>query len=270
MVLTVAVKKRHMCFFMCVKRRDWERVMVWGRKTYLPGGSVLLLKLLNHLQWEEQNTGAWCKAARFLISFLIPPDRIHPGLCCCNPLAQYPPMFNMLMSPTKCIIRQADLADGLATVSKKTDVSTLLFKISVCFSTVNSPSIQQHVCICVSKRSRGGIVSRADELYPSTHFPACKRRCTADDNITLSLPRRPNIKEAFLCLNCQNDFSTRYFFQPDNDLFLSSTVPYLAYLSKLDRKIIIWCGGCFSALLMLLCPWLSSLLFNSLRLVFVK
>lgn len=41
------------------------------------------------------------KAARFLISLLIPPDLIHPGPACCNPLVRYPPMFNMLMPPTK-------------------------------------------------------------------------------------------------------------------------------------------------------------------------
>lgn len=32
----------------------------------------------------------------------------------------------------------------------------------------------------------------------------------------------------------------------------------------------IWCGGCFSVLLMLLCPWLLSLLYNSLRPIFLR
>lgn len=29
------------------------------------------------------------------------------------------PVFNMLISPTKCMIRQTDLADGLVTISEK-------------------------------------------------------------------------------------------------------------------------------------------------------
>lgn len=41
------------------------------------------------------------EAARFLISFLIPPDPIHPGPACCNPSVRYPPMFNMLIPATK-------------------------------------------------------------------------------------------------------------------------------------------------------------------------
>lgn len=64
--------------------------------------------------------------------------------------------------------------------------------------------------------------------------------------------------------------SQHVIFQPDNDLFLSSTVSYLAYLSNLEGKIIIWCGGYFSGLLMLLCPWLLSLLYNSLRPFFLR
>lgn len=43
----------------------------------------------------------WSEAARFLISFLIPPDPIRPGPACCNPWVRYPPMFNMLMPTTK-------------------------------------------------------------------------------------------------------------------------------------------------------------------------
>lgn len=119
-------------------------------------------------------------------------------------------------------------------------------------------------------KKRGCIVSRFNEL-PQIYFFSRRIIDGAQQrmNVTLSLPRRPNIKEAFVCLNCQNHFSTRYF-QPDNDLFLSSTVSYLAYLSKLERKIIIWCGGCFLVVLMLFCPWLLSLLFNSLRPVFLK
>lgn len=60
------------------------------------------------------------------------------------------------------------------------------------------------------------------------------------------------------------------FFQPHNDLFRSSTASYLAFLSDLEGKIIIWCGGCSSALLILLCPWLLSLLYNSLKPFFLR
>lgn len=42
----------------------------------------------------------------------------------------------MLISPTKRIIHQTDLADGLTTVSAETDVSTPLLKCLVCFPTV--------------------------------------------------------------------------------------------------------------------------------------
>lgn len=44
------------------------------------------------------------KTAGFLISFLIPPDPIHPGPAWCNPPVRYPPMFSMLMPPTKWMI----------------------------------------------------------------------------------------------------------------------------------------------------------------------
>ncbi len=46
------------------------------------------------------------------------------------------------------------------------------------------------------------------------------------------------------------------------------SVSYLAYLSKLERKTITRCGGWYSGLLMLLCPWLLSLLYNKLKTIF--
>lgn len=52
----------------------------------------------------------WSGAARFLISFLIPPDPIHPGPPCCNPSVGYPSMFNMLMPTTTWMNHQSKQA----------------------------------------------------------------------------------------------------------------------------------------------------------------
>lgn len=174
-------------FYLCEKEGRRERVLV-REKTYLPAGSVLLLNLLNHLQWAEQNKAAWCQAARFLISFLIHPDRLRPGLCCCNPLARYPPVFNMLMSPAEWLVRH--VADGLATVSEKTDVSTAPLKTSVCLSMCASPSVQRSTGVFVRQQRIGCEQNQWDNLFQAHERVHCTEK--------------PNKKEAFVCLNCLN------------------------------------------------------------------
>lgn len=123
---------------------------------------------------------------------------------------------------------------GLQPFSGKTDVSTrhLFFKSLCAF---HRPTHHQYdnkrMYLCIN---REGIISRTSELPNIIFFPGVWNTA----HVTLSLPGGQNLKEAFVCLNCQNRFSACYFFffQPDNDLFLSSTVSYLAYLSKLERK----------------------------------
>lgn len=76
---------------------DETGVMV-RKGIHLPTGSAILLNLLNSPTVRDPRQS---KAAKFLISLLIPPDLIHPGPACCNPSVQHPPMFNMLMPPAK-------------------------------------------------------------------------------------------------------------------------------------------------------------------------
>lgn len=130
------------------KKRGWEGAMAREKKSYLPAGSVLLLNLLNHLQRTKQNRAAWCKAARFLISFLIPPDRIHPGFCSCNPLARYPPCsICKCLPPHGSFVRQA-WHMGLQPFQKRQMYQHPFLKPLCAFrqSTINT-TINARVCV---------------------------------------------------------------------------------------------------------------------------
>lgn len=91
------------------------------------------------------------KVARFLISLLIPPDLIHPGPACCNPSVRYPPMFNMLMPPTKWMNHRGTWACNH-------------FKKDRCINTPENPCLlvdnrlsvsgASNRCVCAKRRIR--------------------------------------------------------------------------------------------------------------------
>lgn len=83
----------------------------------------------------------------------------------------------MVISPTKWIICQTDLADGLATISEKTDASTPLFRISALFNSCLNIDATINAFIYVLKQKKGCIVWRTNELF----FQACKKWCTMED-----------------------------------------------------------------------------------------
>lgn len=168
----------------------------------------------------------------------------------------------MLMPPTEWIIHH--VAHRLATVSKKTDVSTALWKISVCLS--HCQNTNQQVCLHEAEnRFWANPVS-----YPRWFFFSGAWKMHAGGWILYSTTQKTKHKRGFCMFELPQSPPNTLFFQPHNDLFCSSTASYLAFLSDLEGKIIIWCGGCSSALLILLCPWLLSLLYNSLKPFFLR
>lgn len=85
--------------------------------------------------------------------------------------------------------------------------------------------------------NREGIISRTSELPSIIFFPGVWRRCTLEDARYIVTPQRTELKRDFCMFELPESFLNMLcFFQPDNDLFLSSTVSYLAYLLKLERK----------------------------------
>lgn len=144
-------------------------------------------------------------------------------------------MFNMLMSPTKWIIRQTDLADGLATVSEKTDVSTPPFIKPLCAFQHSTRHQNNNKCMYLCMERTENALS-AGPVSPRSFFP---RWCTATDERYIVTTQKTEHKRGFCMFELPESFLNTLFFQPDNDLFLSSTVSYLAYLSKLEGKIII-------------------------------
>lgn len=62
------------------------------------------------------------------------------------------PVFNMLISPTKCMIRQTDLADGLVTISEKDRcINTSFQNLCVLFNSLIITRTTINACISVSK-----------------------------------------------------------------------------------------------------------------------
>lgn len=170
----------------------------------------------------------------------------------------------MLMSPAKWSICQTDLAEGLATVSKKTDVSTPSFESPVCFTAVDSPSIQQstHIFLCHQQMH---YISRTNELTQIISFPGFgKRQCSAEDELYVVPTQRTHHWRGFLYVWIARTISQHVIFQSDNDLsqFHSVLLSLLIWLGKKNHH---WCGGCLSAWLILLCPWLLSCLYNNFK-----
>lgn len=130
-----SVRSRLAFYFQCGKRADGVDGQ-WGDSSSHRIGTIV-----------KPPDGGRSKAARFLISLLIPPDLIHPGPACCNPSVRYPPMFKMLMPLTKWMNHRGTRACNH-------------FKKDRCINTSENPCLLvdnrlstsrscQQVCLCV-------------------------------------------------------------------------------------------------------------------------
>lgn len=196
---------------LCGKERMKGKGGWWSERGFIfPRYSDTIVKpptspVVRGTEWSEA-------AARFLISFLIPPDPIHPGPACRNPSVRYPPMFNMLMPTSKWMNHHGTQARHH-------------FKKDRCINTPENP------CLLLDNRlSINGPVNRCVCAEPRIPFPttdhlshAVKKTphvwgCT---NCMLP-PQRPNIKEAFVCLICHQRHWIHFFF---SQIMISFSAP---------------------------------------------
>lgn len=167
-------------FFLFCVENEWMRA---GDGQRGDSSSPRIAAVVKPLKSPAVRGTGRSKAARFLISFLIPPDPIHPGPACCNPSVRYPSMFNMLMPPTKWMNHRG------ATISKKdgrinTPDPCLLVDDRLI---IDGGRQQVHPVPFLNARSLRGLRKRKPHVWGCTNY--------------ILPPQRPNIKEAFVRLN---------------------------------------------------------------------